>query len=162
LKHAGRGSRANRELSTTSTTAEAKVLQEYVGQIARKLTPNGTGFIHHSNAGAYPWRLALHRAVSGILVNRIGHFLRGRLIIEPAWRAEDVTAAQFAGWCERAGIPCTGQELINWVNRTCLIDCFSSFAAAGSSHAAPNRVWRNGQFMQEGARAGRIAAQYLR
>src|SRR3954454_17573590 len=32
--------------------AEADVIDAYLGQLARKLTPNGAGFIHHSNAGA--------------------------------------------------------------------------------------------------------------
>ena len=142
--------------------AEADVLEAYVGQLTRKLKPTGAGFIHHSNAGAYSGRLALHRKASRVLVNRAGHFLRNRLIINPAWRAEDVTAARFAGWCDRAGIPCAGQELVNWLNWACLIDCFSVFAPAGSPHAHPNRVWSNRRFMREAAQARRFAAQYLR
>ncbi|MFN7926786.1 MAG: class I SAM-dependent methyltransferase [Blastocatellia bacterium] len=34
--------------------AEAEVLEAYVQQLARKLKPQGVGFIHHSNLGAYP------------------------------------------------------------------------------------------------------------
>ena len=39
--------------------AENDVIAAYLSQLARKLSPDGVGFIHHSNIGAYPGRLAL-------------------------------------------------------------------------------------------------------
>jgi len=33
--------------------AEGDVMEAYLGQLAHKLTPNGVGFIHHSNLGMY-------------------------------------------------------------------------------------------------------------
>jgi SAM-dependent methyltransferase len=42
--------------------AEADVLAAYLAQLARKLKPNGVGFIHHSNIGAYgPLTTLAHR-----------------------------------------------------------------------------------------------------
>jgi len=39
--------------------AEEDVLEAYLKELSKKLGPGGTGFIHHSNMGAYPARLSL-------------------------------------------------------------------------------------------------------
>src|SRR5207253_469039 len=41
--------------------AEADVLEAYLSQLAKKLKPNGVGFIHHSNLGMYSELIAKTR-----------------------------------------------------------------------------------------------------
>src|SRR5215208_2732717 len=43
--------------------AEADVIGAYLAELARVLKPDGVGFIHHSNIGAYPRQTALARRV---------------------------------------------------------------------------------------------------
>ena len=73
--------------------AEADVMQGYVHQIARKLTPEGVGIIHHSNMGA----LDDYRARITALPFLVRKLLRaaGRLdTIDHQWRARSMTASR--------------------------------------------------------------------
>jgi len=117
--------------------AEADVIGAYLEQLARKLKPDGIGFIHHSN---------------------LGQFLVDRPLLGPThWRAPSMTAKQFEDRCDRAGLQCVGQELVNWGTDGLLIDCFSLFARRQSSWSRPNRVIENPGFMKE-AHATRMHA----
>lgn len=105
--------------------AEDDIVAAYVGQIARKLTPNGLGFLHHSNLGACaPWTGNPHQ------------------------RAKSMTADKFAGFCASAGLACISQELVNWGQNE-LIDCISVLTAGGSQWARPLRRLENSRFMLE-------------
>ena len=79
----------------------------------------------------------------------IGRMLKenGRLI-DPVWRGDDMTAELFANFCERYGMRCTHQELINWANRGYLIDSMSIFTADKDSKAR-HVIVRNPGFMDE-------------
>src|ERR1700722_1275613 len=55
--------------------AEEDVLEAYLKELHKKLRPGGTGFIHHSNMGAYPARLSLFE-----YYNRLPSFVRRRLL----------------------------------------------------------------------------------
>ena len=134
--------------------AEADVIGAYLEQLARKLKPDGIGFIHHSNLGQYGPALA--RAAK--IPRRLRRFLVDRPLLGPThWRAPSMTAKQFEDRCDRAGLQCVGQELVNWGTDGLLIDCFSLFARRESSWSRPNRVIENPGFMKE-AHATRMLA----
>jgi len=137
--------------------AEMDVLQAYVEQLARKLTPDGVGFIHHSNLGSYePFRALARRAPSRVLRPLVQ---RGLLIDLFAWRAEGITADAFAALCEAAGLACVSQESINWEWGYYLIDTLSVFTRRGSRWDRPRVVMRNPLFRSE---ARRMASLYAR
>ncbi len=137
--------------------AEADVIAAYVRQLATKLAPNGVGFLHHSNIGAY------HRA--SFLLGRFPAGL-GRLALRLGLsdrshgRAFSMTARSFEEYCGGAGLQCIGQELVAWGGRR-LIDCFSTFTRKGSARARPNRVIVNSEFMNEAAAIKRQSEQHL-
>ena len=138
--------------------AEADVLEAYLGQLATKLTPNGVGFIHHSNMGAYPRAARLARMVPG----RIRPALtRRRLLVNLyAWRAESTTAELFAALCERAGLVCIAQEKIRWEYGRGLTDAISLFTMPGSRWERPLAVVENPGLMEEAARLAEIGRLY--
>jgi SAM-dependent methyltransferase len=133
---------------------EVDVLGAYVDQLARKLKPDGVGFIHHSNIGCYPLLTRLARAVPSRLLGPLVR--RGVLINLPAWRAESVTAAIFADRCERAGLSCIAQESVSWEYGRYLIDTFSLFTPRGSRWDRPRQATRNPLFVREAARSRRL------
>jgi SAM-dependent methyltransferase len=116
--------------------AEADVLESYLGQLARKLKPNGAGFIHHSNAGACRRISALTRRVPGRVRNPL--VKRGVLLDIYAWRAESMTADEFVAQCGRAGLACVSQELISWERGPYLSDVLSVFS--NGTGGPPRRV----------------------
>jgi hypothetical protein len=134
--------------------ADAEVIDAYLAQLAGKLTPDGVGFIHHSNAGAYPRVAALTRRtpprLRGPLVQR------GALLDLAAWRAENMTADLFAAQCERAGLACVSQELISWEHGPYLTDALSVFAAKETGRR-PRRL-RNRRFGRDAKRMARLYA----
>lgn len=87
---------------------EEDVIRGYLAQLAKKLVPGGTGFLHHSNMAAY-------RGADGELTIENKH-----------WRATSMSAEKFRQFCREAGLRCLVQELIPWggVDYT---DCFSVF-----------------------------------
>lgn len=88
-----------------------------------------------------------------------------RRLVKRGWlssfgmRAPSVTAALFATYSQRAGLPCVSQELIGW-RGSLLLDCFSVFAQPASIWARPNRVYRNHKFVEEVASIGRLSSLY--
>jgi SAM-dependent methyltransferase len=126
--------------------AEADVLEAYVSQLAKKLKTDGIGFIHHSNLGIYSELVALTKEVPP--ESRKPLIEKGDLIDLVAWHAESVTAKLFEEYCDRAGMQCVSQELINWFNKY-LIGCLSVFTPKDSVWARPNRVLENSNFMDE-------------
>ena len=122
--------------------AESDVLEAYTAQLGAKLKPDGVGFIHHSNLGAFV------DPITGTLPFENLH-----------WRAQSMTAKLFASYCEHAGLQCVGQELINWGGGD-LIDCFSVFVRNTSPLARPTIVVENQAFMDEIYHYGMIAPIY--
>ena len=140
--------------------AEAEVMRCYLRQIARKLRKDGVGFLHHSNIGHYRRLVALTKAVSGVLPYRVGKLLRMNVLINSAWRGEDMTSDAFRGFCRESGLCCISQELLNWENRRWLIDCFSVFTPSCSVHARASRILLNSGFMREARQIKRLAGLY--
>jgi SAM-dependent methyltransferase len=136
--------------------ADADVLQAYLHQLARKLTPNGVGFFHHSNIGEYQRSFALF--------DRLPPEWRRRLLV---WglvdathnRSFTVTSAVFAMSCAQAGLHCVSQEIVNWGTRR-MIDCFSVFTLKTSALARPNEIVRNPDFMKDAQAIRRLSSLY--
>jgi len=130
---------------------EADTLASYLKELARVLTPEGAGFIHHSNSGAYE---RLIRTVAPLQLDRLPRRVRLRLerigvMTNVHWRATSVTAARFVESCQDAGLHCVGQELVNWGGGIPLIDAMSVVTRPGSRWDRPNRVVRNWLFRTE-------------
>jgi SAM-dependent methyltransferase len=145
--------------------AEREVLEAYVMQISKKLKPEGAGFIHHSNLGAYQERVALK-----------GHYVRlpqrfRRVLTDDvvsallsinfdAWRARSMTAQLFRSYCEKASLKCVSQELIGWGKGKCLIDALSVFARPDSRWAKRDECLRNEEFVKNMHLTSRLASLY--
>jgi 2-polyprenyl-3-methyl-5-hydroxy-6-metoxy-1,4-benzoquinol methylase len=128
--------------------AEADVLETYLAQLTTKLKPNGVGFIHHSNLGQYQPALSLIEQIPSEMRAAIVN----KVLLEPTrWRAGSMTAKLFADYCDRSGLQCIGQELVNWENEGLLIDSFSLFTLKNSIWSRDNQVIENLDFMQEAA-----------
>jgi hypothetical protein len=137
--------------------AEADVLKAYLEQLARKLSADGVGFIHHSNIGAYGGLTKLARKAPGRAVGPLVR--RGALINMPAWRAESMTADLFAQFCDEAGLACIAQERINWEHGRYMIDTLSFFTRRGSRWERPRTVVNNRFFTDEARRMKRLYAR---
>lgn len=135
--------------------AEADVLEAYVSQLSRKLKPDGVGFIHHSNLGAY----RLYYSMKNALPRGKGLLVRIGLLDNDGLRGLSMTAGLFERYARAAGLQCVGQEVVNWSSRR-LIDTLSVFTPAGSAWARPNVVLRNPDFMNEARRARRLSGLY--
>jgi hypothetical protein len=136
--------------------AEADVMQAYLWQIARKLGPEGIGFLHHSNLGEYERHFRWARRI------RRGRRTLSRLgLVEASdhLRAASMSAERFRGFAEASGLTCIVQEKVNWGSRR-PIDCISVVTPRASRRAGPTRTLRNPRFMQEAARLARTRRLY--
>jgi 2-polyprenyl-3-methyl-5-hydroxy-6-metoxy-1,4-benzoquinol methylase len=137
--------------------AEADVMETYLAQLATKLKPNGVGFIHHSNLGAYQSAFAI---IANIPSDQRAEIVNPVLLEPTHWRAASMTAKLFADYCDRAGLQCIGQELVNWGNDGLLIDAFSMFTSQPSTRSRANQVIENRAFMQEADSIAKLAPLY--
>ncbi|MEJ7582541.1 MAG: class I SAM-dependent methyltransferase [Acidimicrobiales bacterium] len=135
---------------------DADVVGAYLDQLSRKLTPDGVGFLHHSNAGAYPVLTSVARHTPHRLLWPLVQ--RGVLLDLAAWRAETLTAELFAELCDRAGLACFGQEKISWERGYYLTDTLSLFTPRGSRWDRPPSVLRNPCFRREARRMATVYA----
>ena len=135
---------------------EMDVLEAYLSQLSDRLSPDGVGFFHHSNIGAYAPLTALARRVPKPMLDKL--IARGLVIDIVAWRAESVTAKAFAQACARVGLSCIGQEMISWEHGPYLTDVLSTFTRPGSKWDRDNVVMRNPLFAAEGRRMRRLYA----
>lgn len=136
---------------------DADVIRAYLVQLERKLTADGVGFIHHSNAGRYRGRLALARRAPQRALRRL---VDGGVLPDVyAWRDETMTAARFRDTCREAGLACLSQEQIAWQTGRYLIDVLSTFTPEGSRRQRPLAVARNPSFGSEGRRMADLYAR---
>jgi hypothetical protein len=146
--------------------AEKDVIQAYLLEVARKLTRDGVGFIHHSNIGNYSARLKLFDWYSKLpgLVRR--HVLtKERLstllsINLQAGRAKSMRASLFRRYCQEAGLKCTSQELINWTRGGGLIDTLSVFTRPDSRWDDGFSFLHNGDFITGARLTSRLSGLY--
>jgi ubiquinone/menaquinone biosynthesis C-methylase UbiE len=125
--------------------ADRDVLEAYVHEAARVMKPGTTGFIHHSNLGAYV-------AACGQLP-----------IANPHFRDTTMTAALFREFCERAGLHCVSQELVSWSQEPVLNDCFSLFRKDATQPRAETAIIERPDFTStEMYRLGEVGRHYAR
>ncbi len=124
--------------------ADADVVEDYVRQLAAKLTPQGVAFLHHSNAGSYLG--PLQRVAGALKAGPLGAAAGRR--VNRTWRAADMSSDRFARLCAAAGLRCVGQEVVNWHSKL-PNDCFSTVTRPGSRWDREPRTWRNLGFMAE-------------
>ncbi len=132
--------------------AEAEVMQAYLAEFARVLKPEGAGFVHHSNLGAYPGYFRATQMVPSRLrrpLKRLG------LLDLNEWRAPTMTAALFREFAVDAGLCCWVQELVPWGGRR-LIDCFSTFGQAQREF----RLFKNPGLMRRAYHLQRLSHLY--
>lgn len=122
--------------------AELDVLDAYLEQLARKLTSDGVGFLHHSHLAAY------EDAGLEIPFNK-------------QWRAPTVSAERVRECCRSHGLACPSQEIVNWENDY-LSDVFSVITPLGSPWDAEERVHENPRFMLEAEMVAATASLYSR
>jgi SAM-dependent methyltransferase len=143
---------------------ESTALGDYLFELARVLKPDGAGFLHHSNYGTYK-RSARALAPLQDTFDRLPARARAQLLRVGAyrgthWRAPSVTADHFAYLCDRAGLHCVGQELVNWAGGVLLIDAMSVVTPIGSRWDRPNRVVKNRLFRLEAQAIRRNSSIY--
>jgi hypothetical protein len=132
-------------------------MRSYCLQITRKLRVGGTGFLHHSNLGAYKhWLLAKR----GVVTLCRGYSRLGNLLIHDCVRAPEMTASLMARFCQEAGLTCTAQEVIPWESSRRPIDCFTVFKKEKVPLPRSRQVFVNYRFMQEAANTKRLALLY--
>lgn len=136
--------------------AEPDVIGDYLTQLAGKLTADGVGFIHHSNAGTLKAPSALSRRLPRRVYRPLKR--RGIAVNLTAWRDPTMTAAIFRDQCTSAGLMCITQELISWEFGGYLLDCFSFFTRPGSRWDRPLRLLRNPLFVSEARRMASVYA----
>lgn len=133
---------------------EEDVIESYLTQLAHKLTPNGVGFIHHSNLGSYRPICSLAHRMPQPLLKRLAR--AGVVVDLYAWRAESMTTERFADLCDASDMACISQEKICWERGLYLIDALSVFTLRGSTWDRPRQVVRNPLFRQEARRMARL------
>lgn len=127
-----------------------ETIEAYLGQFAAKLTPDGISFIHHSNLGQFTMSRRVRALIS-----------RGKPVGVDHQRDPEMTAELFRQICERNGLKCVCQELVNWRGRR-LIDCFSTVARKDSKWQEAARPFRNPDFMREAELIRRVSRHYPR
>lgn len=137
--------------------AEADVIKAYLDQLAKKLKPNGVGFIHHSNIKEYQYLFSALNKIPGKLRKPL--ISKGAAFLLDNFRAHSMTAGLFEEYCEEAGLQCISQELINWYGRL-LSDCFSLFTPKSSVWARSNKIYRNKNHMREGVYISKLSKLY--
>jgi SAM-dependent methyltransferase len=138
--------------------AEQDVIRAYIGQLARKLTPDGVAFLHHSNLGAYSKTISvLNWAPQSLYLRRIATRLAG---FRTYGRSPSVTAQLFRQICEESGVPCISQELITWVQRQRMIDALSVFARRESVWNRPIQLLSNPSFWPQAKTVRELSRLY--
>ena len=123
--------------------ASSDVMKAYVTQLGHKLSPQGVGFIHHSNTGAHAGEIR-----AGTLTN-------------DSFRDETTSAELFVRYAESAGLSVIGQEILAWgEDRRLLSDCISMFTVTGSRWERANRIAINPDFMDEARCARQVSTLY--
>ena len=120
-------------------------VEAYLSEFGAKLKIGGKGFIHHSNFGEYA--NSLRERIPNTLAKPL---IKTKILDWSHRRSPDMTADLFRELCDRYGLHCVSQEMINWRGRR-LIDCFSRFVRNDPGNQPPTKVIRNLGFMREAA-----------
>jgi SAM-dependent methyltransferase len=124
--------------------SEGHIVQSYVGELARKLSPDGVAFVHHSNLEQY-----LDPETGELPYENV------------TWRGKSMSARLFEEYCREAGLLCIGQEKVRWVKRQDFYsDCFSMLTRPGSRFTRDNEVIENYDYPAQGAAMAAVAGFY--
>ncbi len=126
---------------------EKEVLNSYLTQLGKKMTPNGIGFIHHSN-------LAMYSHIGNKYLS-----IKPPFLVRKHWRARTMSSKLFRNYCEKAGLNCLSQELINW-GCNHLNDTFSIFTVKDSKFCKTYTEIKNYDFMKMADYARQISKVY--
>lgn len=134
--------------------AEDEVIKLYVRQIARKLKPGGSAFIHHSNLGEYAAQLKI-QAVLGKVPKLLRFFKKLGIFDELHLhaRAQSMTAEKMRRYAAESGLQCVRQELINWESKG-LVDCMSTLTGKCPNVSGDTQIIKNPRFMGQGKKTG--------
>ncbi len=111
---------------------EKEAIEAYLKELSTKLSPNGVGFIHHSN-------LAAHDTAS--------MSPEEKALLSRGWRGRSMSAEIFSDACPENKLSCVTQERINWNSRW-LIDCLSTFTPVGSVWERALQRFDNPNFLE--------------
>ena len=125
------------------------VVEAYLRQLRTKLKIGGKGFVHHSNFGEYV--NSPRERLPEILTKPL---IKAKILDWAHHRNPSMTADLFRALCERNGLHCISQELVNWRGRR-LIDCLSLFVRSDSVPVSSPKIVRNPNFMREANRIRR-------
>lgn len=124
---------------------EHETVREYLRQLAKKLKPGGTGFIHHSNLGEH----------TGELPRDLSSDLFGG-------RRASMSAEKFRADCAAFGLRCIAQEIISTNDNGYWTDAISLFSRDPGGVSIPARVEYRHDWAVEKANARRVAEMYRR
>ena len=152
---------------------EKEVMQAYVSQLARKLSADGIGFIHHSNLGGYPVRSKLVKRFNKLpsssratiskdeKVKLAANAVEAVLSINlQGNRGSSMTGELFTEYCAGVGLRCISQELLNWGKGGCLIDALSVFTRRGSRWDRADQRLKNRRFVEMSSVVSNLAKLY--
>ncbi len=135
--------------------ADAEVIDAYLAEAARVLTPDGVVFVHHSNLGAYRWNRSRRLRRMTPLVRGLAAI--GALEPEVHWRDPTVDADLVVATASRHGLVCVRQELLRWGTRRAFIDCISVVVREGTAAHLPLERVHNTRFDDEMSAVARQA-----
>ncbi|HVY08723.1 MAG TPA: class I SAM-dependent methyltransferase [Mycobacteriales bacterium] len=127
--------------------ADAEIIDGYVAELHRVLSPNGVAFIHHSNVASIRRSHDLAMRAPKRLLRRLT--ARGVLLDVFAWRAADVSADGVAKMASRHGLACASQEIFNWEHGRFLTEAISVLTHPASRFARKTERITNHAFRQE-------------
>ena len=119
------------------------VVETYLRQLGTKLKIGGKGFLHHSNFGEY-----VNSARERLPEMLAKPLIKAKILDWAHHRNPSMTAEIFRTLCEKNGLHCLSQELVNWRGRR-LIDCLSLFVRNDSAPETATKMIRNPNFMRE-------------
>jgi ubiquinone/menaquinone biosynthesis C-methylase UbiE len=136
--------------------ADMDIIDDYIKEFRRILSPDGVAFVHHSNVQMHARSHAIAMRTPGKLLPTLVN--RGVLLDVYAWRSPTVSADRVGAACERNGLTVRSQELFTWEHGRYLTEAISLITPAGSRWARPTKRLRNSRFRDEARRMSELYA----
>lgn len=144
--------------------ADPETMDAYLGEMARVLTDDGTGFVHHSNLAdcrTSRTHRMLRRVPLRVPLLSVAFVRMGVPDAHLHWRDPSVGAASVSAAAERHGLRCLTQELVPWGTGRTLIDCISTIVRIGSTRDRGRHVIENRAFAAEAPALAALARANL-
>ena len=130
--------------------AEDEIILSYISQVSRKLTQNGSAFIHHSNLREYSSYLKMQSLMSR--VPGFFDFMTKLGVVDNVmkqWRTPSMTTRKMRLFSEDNGLRFIRQKLVAWNTKIALIDCISIIVREDSIWPKNGIIFKNKSFMRE-------------